>query len=68
MILLPGAAAYLGIETIETRGLTTGLTAIAGVVEQIVAIVSGLIVASSIVPNTLKSAKFAAQGDKAQAR
>lgn len=67
MILVPGAAAYLGIETLETEGLTTGLIAIAKVVEQIIAIVGGLIVASSLVPNTLKSAKFAAQGDKAQA-
>jgi uncharacterized membrane protein YjjB (DUF3815 family) len=50
MILVPGAATYLGINTLETSGVDSGLAAFAGVMVQIGAIVGGIGTAASIMP------------------
>jgi uncharacterized membrane protein YjjB (DUF3815 family) len=50
MILVPGAAAYLGLETLETSGVASGLAALAGVMVQLGAIVGGIAVAAAIMP------------------
>jgi uncharacterized membrane protein YjjP (DUF1212 family) len=43
MILVPGAATYLGINTLETSGVASGLVALGGVMVQLGAIVGGLV-------------------------
>ena len=55
MILVPGAAAYLGLEILETSGVASGLVALAGVMEQIGAIVGGIVTAASIMPQSIRS-------------
>lgn len=50
MILVPGAAAYFGLITLQTSGIIGALPAAAGVFTQIVAIMGGLFVAASILP------------------
>jgi len=55
MILVPGAAAYLGINTLETSGVLSGLTALAGVMVQLAAIVGGQVAAAALMPSALRS-------------
>jgi uncharacterized membrane protein YjjP (DUF1212 family) len=55
MILVPGAAAYLGLETLETSGVASGLAALAGVMVQLGAIVGGIAVAAAIMPTGVRS-------------
>ena len=55
MILVPGAAAYLGINTLETSGVASGLAAFAGVMVQIGAIVGGIVTAAAIMPQAIPS-------------
>lgn len=55
MILVPGAATYLGINTLEISGVQSGLSAFAGVMVQIVAIVGGIVTASSFMSRGLVS-------------
>jgi uncharacterized membrane protein YjjB (DUF3815 family) len=55
MILVPGAAAYLGLETLETSGVASGLAALAGVIVQLGAIVGGIAVAAAIMPKAMRS-------------
>ena len=50
MILVPGVAAYFGLNTLQTSGIVGALPAAWGVLTQIVAIMGGLFVAASIVP------------------
>ncbi|MBP6469574.1 MAG: threonine/serine exporter family protein [Chloroflexi bacterium] len=50
MILVPGVAAYFGLNTLQTSGIIGALPAVAGVFTQIVAIMGGLFVAASILP------------------
>ncbi|MEE4239270.1 MAG: threonine/serine exporter family protein [Anderseniella sp.] len=50
MILVPGAAAYFGLNTLQTSGIFGALPAAWGVLTQIVAIMGGLYVAASILP------------------
>lgn len=51
MILVPGVAAYLGVDIDQIKSIFSALPAAWGVVIQIVAIMGGLYVAASIVPN-----------------
>ena len=56
MILVPGVAAYFGVNTLQTNSIFSALPAVWGVMVQIVAILGGLYVAASIMPqktNTL---------------
>ena len=48
MILVPGVAAYFGLDTLQTSGIIGGLQAIWGVVVQIAAIIGGLFIAASV--------------------
>ena len=50
MILVPGVAAYFGLNTLQTSGIIGALPAGWGVLTQIVAIMGGLFVAASIIP------------------
>jgi uncharacterized membrane protein YjjP (DUF1212 family) len=50
MILVPGVAAYFGLNTLQTSGIIGALPAVWGVFVQIVAILGGLFVAASILP------------------
>ncbi|MFC1960686.1 threonine/serine exporter family protein [Chloroflexota bacterium] len=50
MILVPGIAAYFGVSTLQTSGIFGVLPAVWGVFVQIAAIIAGLYVAASIVP------------------
>jgi len=50
MILVPGVAAYFGLSTLGDSGVISGITDAWGVVVQISAIVTGLVVAMAIVP------------------
>ncbi|NJK31725.1 MAG: threonine/serine exporter family protein [Deltaproteobacteria bacterium] len=50
MILVPGAAAYFGLNTLQTSGIIGALPAAWGVVVQIAAIIGGLFVAASVLP------------------
>lgn len=50
MILVPGVAAYLGLNTLQTSGIIGALPAIWAVVVQITAIIGGLYIAGSILP------------------
>ena len=50
MILVPGVAAYFGLNTLQTSGIIGALPAVWGVLVQIVAILGGLFVAASILP------------------
>ncbi len=54
MILVPGAAAYLGLNTLETSGVANGLAAFAGVMVQLGAIVGGIVTASAIMPQAIR--------------
>ena len=50
MILVPGVAAYFGLNTLETSGIVGALPAVWGVIVQITAIIGGLFVAASVLP------------------
>ena len=50
MILVPGVAAYFGLNTLQTNGIIGSLTAVWGVLVQIIAIISGLYIAASALP------------------
>ena len=50
MILVPGVAAYFGLNTLQTSGIFGALPAVWGVVVQITAIIGGLFIAASILP------------------
>ncbi len=50
MILVPGAAAYFGLDTLQTYGIIGALPAVWGVVVQITAIIGGLFIAASVLP------------------
>ncbi|MBE5159994.1 threonine/serine exporter family protein [Vibrio parahaemolyticus] len=50
MILVPGAAAYLGVNIMETSGVVSSFTAFTNVMVQIGAIVSGIVIATSVMP------------------
>jgi uncharacterized membrane protein YjjB (DUF3815 family) len=50
MILVPGVAAYFGLNTLETSGIIGAIPAVWGVLAQIIAIMGGLFVAASILP------------------
>lgn len=50
MILVPGVAAYFGVDILQTNNILSALPAVWGVLVQIVAIMGGLYVAASIVP------------------
>jgi uncharacterized membrane protein YjjP (DUF1212 family) len=50
MILVPGVAAYFGVETLQTDSIFNALPAVWGVIVQIVAILGGLYVAASLMP------------------
>ncbi len=50
MILVPGVAAYFGVNTLQTTSIYSALPAVWGVMVQIVAILGGLYVAASIMP------------------
>ena len=50
MILVPGVAAYFGVGALQTRGIYGALPTVWGVLIQIVAIIGGLYVAASIMP------------------
>ena len=48
MILVPGVAAYFGLNTLQTSSIIGALPAVWGVVIQIAAIIGGLFIAASI--------------------
>jgi uncharacterized membrane protein YjjP (DUF1212 family) len=50
MILVPGVAAYFGLNTLQTSGIIGALPAVWGVLVQIIAILGGLFIAASILP------------------
>lgn len=50
MILVPGVAAYFGLNALQTGGIIDALPAVWGVVVQITAIISGLFIAASLLP------------------
>lgn len=50
MILVPGVAAYFGLNTLQTSGVFGALPAAWGVLAQILAIMGGLFIAASILP------------------
>jgi uncharacterized membrane protein YjjP (DUF1212 family) len=50
MILVPGIAAYFGLNTLQTSGIFGALPAVWNVLVQIFAIIGGLFVAASIMP------------------
>ena len=50
MILVPGAAAYFGLNALQTSGIIGALPAGWGVLTQIIAIIAGLYVAASVLP------------------
>jgi uncharacterized membrane protein YjjP (DUF1212 family) len=50
MVLVPGVAAYFGLNTLQTSGIIWALPAVWGVLLQIMAILGGLFVAASILP------------------
>ena len=50
MILVPGVAAYFGLNTLQTNGIIGALPAVWGVIVQITAIIGGLFIADSILP------------------
>lgn len=50
MILVPGVAAYFGLNALQTSGIIGALPAVWGVLAQIIAILGGLLVAASILP------------------
>ena len=50
MILVPGVAAYFGLNTLQTSGIIGALPAVWGVLVQIAAIIGGLYIAASILP------------------
>ena len=50
MILVPGVAAYFGLNTLQTSGIIGALPAVWGVLVQIVAIIGGLFIAASLTP------------------
>lgn len=50
MILVPGAAAYLGVNIMEASGLASSFAAFTNVMVQIGAIVSGIVIATSVMP------------------
>jgi uncharacterized membrane protein YjjB (DUF3815 family) len=50
MILVPGVAAYFGLNALETSGIIGALPAVWGVLVQIAAIIGGLYIAASILP------------------
>jgi uncharacterized membrane protein YjjP (DUF1212 family) len=50
MILVPGVAAYFGVDTLQTDSIFNALPAVWGVMVQIVAILGGLYVAASLMP------------------
>jgi uncharacterized membrane protein YjjB (DUF3815 family) len=50
MILVPGAAAYFGLNALQTSGIISALPAVWGVLVQIIAILGGLFVAASVLP------------------
>lgn len=50
MILVPGAAAYFGLNALQTIGIISALPAVWGVLVQIIAILGGLFVAASVLP------------------
>jgi uncharacterized membrane protein YjjB (DUF3815 family) len=50
MILVPGAAAYFGFSALQTGGIISALPAVWGVLVQIIAILGGLFVAASVLP------------------
>ncbi len=50
MILVPGVAAYFGLNTLQTTGIIGALPAVWGVIVQISAIIGGLYVAASVLP------------------
>lgn len=52
MLLVPGIAAHFGVTTLHTVGIASALPAIWGVAAKIGAIIGGLFVAASIVPQT----------------
>ena len=49
MILVPGVAAYFGLNTLQTSGIIGALPAVWGVAVQIMAIMGGLYIAASII-------------------
>jgi uncharacterized membrane protein YjjP (DUF1212 family) len=50
MILVPGVAAYFGLTTLQTSGIIGAIPAVWAVFVQIIAIMGGLFVAASILP------------------
>jgi hypothetical protein len=48
--LVPGVAAYFGLDTLQTSGIFGALPAVWGVVVQITAIIGGLYIAASVLP------------------
>jgi len=50
MILVPGVAAYFGLDTLQSYGIIGALPAVWGVVVQITAIIGGLYIAASVLP------------------
>ena len=50
MVLVPGVAAYFGMNTLQTSGIMAALLAAWGVLLQIMAIMGGLYSAASILP------------------
>ena len=50
MILVPGVAAYFGLNTLQTDGIIGALPAVWGVIVQITAIIGGLYIAASVLP------------------
>ena len=50
MVLVPGVAAYLGLNALQTSGIIGALPAVWGVLVQITAIIGGLFIAASILP------------------
>ncbi len=50
MILVPGVAAYFGLNTLQTSGIIGAMPAVWGVVVQITAIIGGLFIADSVLP------------------
>ena len=50
MILVPGVAAYFGLNTLQENGIFGALPAVWGVVVQITAIIGGLFIAASVLP------------------
>ena len=50
MILVPGVAAYFGLNALQTSGIIGALPAVWGVLVQIIAIIGGLFIASSLTP------------------